>query len=90
MTRLCILIVLKGHIQLLLKSNNLQNVYTKKELWHGNLASVKYAPCTYRRSGNQMMMIKVRQTDCQLYACVKKSTIGRHGINIWQEIEMGF
>ena len=39
-------------------------------MYHGNLPSVKYAPSTDRRSENQMMMIKVRHTDCQLFACV--------------------
>ena len=36
-----------------------------------------------------MMMIKVRHTDCQLYAFAKKSTIRRHERNLLQEIEMG-
>ena len=42
-------------------------------------------PGTNRRSGNRMMMLKVRHTDCQLYACA----IRRHGKNLLQEIEMG-
>ena len=69
MARLCVLIVFK----LWLKSNNLQNVETKKETWHGNLPSVKYGPCTNRRSGNQMMMIKVHHKDCQIDACTKRA-----------------
>ena len=54
-------------------------------MWHGNLPPDKYAPCTNRRSGNQMMMIKVRHTDCQHYACGKKRTIRRHGRNLLQK-----
>ena len=46
-------------------------------------------PLYKKRSGNQMMMIKVRQTDCQLYACAKKSKIRLHGRNVLQEIAMG-
>ena len=41
-------------------------------MYHGNLPSVKYAPSTDRRSENQIMMIKVRHTDCQLFACVRR------------------
>ena len=70
MTRLFFFfIVLKGHIQLL--AYILQPA--KKEIWHGNLPSVKYAPCTKRRSENWIMMIKVRHKDCQLYACAKRA-----------------
>ena len=67
--------VLEDHIQFLAKLNNLQNVKTKKEMWHENLPSVKYdpEPTADRRSGNPRMMIKVRHTDCQLYACVKRT-----------------
>ena len=42
-------------------------------MWHGKLTSVKYAPSTIRRSGNQIMMIKVCHTDHQLYACAKRT-----------------
>ena len=42
-------------------------------MWHGKLPSVKYAHCTIRRSGKRMMMIKVRHTDRQLYACAKRA-----------------
>ena len=41
-------------------------------MYHGNLPSVKYAPSTDRRSENQMMMIKVRNADCQLFAWVRR------------------
>ena len=41
-------------------------------MYHGNLPSVKYAPSTDRRSENQIMMIKVRHTDFQLFACVRR------------------
>ena len=41
-------------------------------MYHGDLPSVKYAPSTDRRSENQIMMIKVRHTDCQLFACVRR------------------
>ena len=40
----------------------------------GALPSVKYAPSTDIRSGNQRMMIKVRHAYCQLYAHVKGGT----------------
>ena len=40
-------------------------------MYHGNLPSIKYAPST-DRSENQIMMIKVRHTDCQLFACVRR------------------
>ena len=36
-------------------------------MYHGNLPSVKYAP-----PPTQIMMIKVRHTDCQLFACVRR------------------
>ena len=54
-----------------LKSNNLQNVYTKKEMWHANFPSVKYDPYSDKRSGNQKVIIKVRHTYCQLFACAQ-------------------
>ena len=69
MIRLCVLTVFKGHIHFLANSNNLQNVKTKKEIWHENLPSIKYAPYTNKRTGNQKMVIKVRHTYCQLHAC---------------------
>ena len=36
-------------------------------------STVKYAPSTDRRSENQRMMIKVRHTDYQLFACVRRA-----------------
>ena len=56
-----------------LKSNNLQNVYTKKEMWHENFPLVKYDPSSDKRSGNQKVMIKVRHTYCQLFACAYRA-----------------
>ena len=73
MTRLCVLKVLKVIFNFWLKSNNMHNINTKNEMCHGKLPAVKYAPCTLRRSGNQMMMIKVRHTDRQHYARAKRA-----------------
>ena len=42
----------------LLKSNNLQNVYTKKEMWLENFSSVKYDRSSDKRSLNQKVIIK--------------------------------
>ena len=51
----------------------LHNVFTKKEMWHEIMPSVKYAQSIDERSENQkMMMIKVRHTSCQLFACANR------------------
>ena len=71
MIRLSVLNVLEIIFIFGLKSNNLQNVKTKKEMWHGTFAIGKYDRPTDRRSGNQRMVIKVRYTDCHFYAYVK-------------------
>ena len=37
------------------------------------MASVKYEPSSDKRSGNQIVMIKVRHTYCQLFACANRA-----------------
>ena len=72
-----------------LKSNNLQNVYIRKKMWHENFPSVKYDPSSDKRSGNQKVMIKVRPHIPSAFRMRKQGTIRRHGMNLLQDISMG-
>ena len=73
MTRLCTLIVFKDHIQLLAKILQPAKCIDKEGnmTWKPAIGQV-CPPCTNKRPGNQMLMIKVRHIDCQLKLCLCK------------------
>ena len=87
MTILCVLIVLKGHIQLLDKILQPAKYIDNEGNVAWKLAIGQVCPL-YKQKVRTIMMVKVRHHGCQLYACAKRSTINRHGRIFLQEIEM--
>ena len=71
MTRLYVVKVLKSHIQFQTKTLQPAKCIDKGGNVAWKMSSVKYAPSTDRRSGNQRMIIKVRHTNNYMFACVK-------------------
>ena len=76
MIRLNVVKVSKGHNQFLAKTLQPAKCIDKEGNVAGNVPSVKYTLSTDRWSGNQRMMIKVRHTDCQGYACARRAQSG--------------